>query len=108
MSLDGEVLTESGYVISRLVKGNRSSHLEEFNHTSEFWSHFSEGSFACGIMSSVLLGVNAQGWTSQTKPGQEGKLTLDSFLSFYLVIPISRLEGRADTVIGWAFSKSRE
>nr|WPS94660.1 Glutathione S-transferase [Naematelia aurantialba]WRH23611.1 glutathione S-transferase [Naematelia aurantialba] len=68
LELDGEILTESGYIVHRLIRHfakQAASVLDTSSNDSIFWSHFSEGSLMlmlqAATMSSLTAGAFAAG-----------------------------------------------
>ena len=72
LQLDGETLTESGYIIHKLLALPRSSSAIE-SHPSDhslFWSYYSEGSMITLIQAGAIITGTSNAW----KGGHTGDL----------------------------------
>ncbi|ORY27740.1 putative glutathione transferase [Naematelia encephala] len=73
LQLDGETLTESGYIVHRLFQefGKKASgSLDTESNDSVFWSHFSEGSLMIAFQAWAVTNMSAAAFIS----GQAGGL----------------------------------
>lgn len=96
VELDGEVLTESGYIIHRLITGFPNSNVEHAaSNNSTFWSHFAEGSMMNLFQAGAVVGSTAAGFCRgmMGQLGEEEKNGVGRYSKWVLV--------RFSHLIGW-------
>ncbi|WWC59376.1 uncharacterized protein I303_101928 [Kwoniella dejecticola CBS 10117] len=71
--IDGETLTESAYIIHRLLQlkeSNKSDVQVEETENGVFWSHFSEGSMMNLFQASAIIGATSQAFVNGQVVGE--------------------------------------
>ena len=101
--LDGETLTESGYIVHRLISlFPDTADIETTpSNNSIFWSHFAEGSMMNLLQAGATVGALSAGWQGGAfgQIGDEEKEGIKKFAGF-LTVRLSTVWGFAQWDIG--------
>lgn len=89
LELDGEVISESAYIIHRLLALGPSDSVEtQPSNDSIYWSHFSEASQMNLMQAGAILGATSAGFSQMVLKDDAGKEAVKSYNQWVQVGPV--------------------
>lgn len=89
LELDGEVISESAYIIHRLLGLGPSDSVEtQPSNDSIYWSHFSEASQMNLMQAGAILGATSAGFSQMVLKDDAGKEAVKSYNQWVQVSPL--------------------
>lgn len=96
LELDGEVISESAYIIHRLLALGPSDSVEtQPSNDSIYWSHFSEASQMNLMQAGAILGATSAGFSQMALKDDAGKEAVKSYNQWVQVGPVHTVTSKA-------------
>lgn len=83
VELDGEVLHESAYIISRLLELQSSSEVEtKPSNDSRYWAEFAEGTLMVWMQAGTIIRGSTRGFSGAALAGEEDAKSREALATY--------------------------